>query len=35
VTRAFAALQEGGCVDQEKRRVYVRDYDALLGMAGE
>ena len=35
VTRAFAALQEGGCVDQKKRRVYVRDYDALLEMAGE
>ena len=33
VTRAFAALQEGGCVDQKKRRVYVRDYDALLEMA--
>jgi CRP/FNR family transcriptional regulator, cyclic AMP receptor protein len=35
VTRAFAALQEGGCVEQKDRRVYVRDYEALLEMAGE
>jgi CRP/FNR family transcriptional regulator, cyclic AMP receptor protein len=35
VTRAFAALQEGGCVEQKNRRVYVRDYDTLLEMAAE
>jgi CRP/FNR family transcriptional regulator, cyclic AMP receptor protein len=35
VTRAFAALQEGGCVEQKGRRVYVRDFDALLQNAGE
>jgi CRP/FNR family transcriptional regulator, cyclic AMP receptor protein len=35
VTRAFAALQEGGCIEQKSRRVYVRDYDALLQNAGE
>ncbi len=35
VTRAFAALQEGGCIEQKNRRVYVRDHDALLKMASE
>ena len=35
VTRAFAALQEGGCVEQKSRRVYVRDFDTLLQNAGE
>jgi CRP/FNR family transcriptional regulator len=35
VTRSFAALQEGGCVEQKGRRVYVRDFDALLRNAGE
>jgi CRP/FNR family cyclic AMP-dependent transcriptional regulator len=35
VTRAFAALQEGGCIEQKGRRVYVRDFDALLQDAGE
>jgi CRP/FNR family cyclic AMP-dependent transcriptional regulator len=35
VTRAFGALQEGGCVEQKNRRVYVRDSDVLLRMAGE
>jgi CRP/FNR family transcriptional regulator, cyclic AMP receptor protein len=35
VTRAFAALQEGRCVEQKNRRVYVRDYDALLQQAAE
>jgi CRP/FNR family cyclic AMP-dependent transcriptional regulator len=35
VTRAFAELQEGGCIEQKSRRVYVRDYDALLQNAGE
>ncbi len=35
VTRAFAALQEGMCVEQKNRRVYVRDYDALLQKAAE
>jgi CRP/FNR family cyclic AMP-dependent transcriptional regulator len=35
VTRAFAALQEGGCVEQRNRRIYVSDFDALLQNAGE
>ena len=35
VTRAFSALQEEGCVEQKNRRVYVRDYDALLQNAAE
>jgi CRP/FNR family cyclic AMP-dependent transcriptional regulator len=35
VTRAFAALQEEGCVEQKSRRVYVRDFDALRQAAGE
>ena len=35
VTRAFAALQEGGCVEQRSRRVYVRDLEALRKNAGE
>ncbi len=35
VTRAFAALQEGGCIEQKNRRVYVRDHDTLLEMASE
>ena len=35
VTRAFAALQEGGCIEVRGRRVYVRDFDALRQNAGE
>jgi CRP/FNR family cyclic AMP-dependent transcriptional regulator len=35
VTRAFAELQEGRCVEQKNRRVYVRDYDTLLQKAAE
>ena len=35
VTRAFAALQEEGCIEQKSRRVYVRDFDALRKAAGE
>ena len=35
VTRAFATLQEGGCIEVKNRRVYVRDYDALLQNARE
>jgi DNA-binding transcriptional regulator YhcF (GntR family) len=34
VTRAFAALQERGCVEQKNRRVYVRNHDALLRKVG-
>ena len=35
VTRAIAQLQEGGCVEVRKRRVYVKDFDALRQNAGE
>jgi DNA-binding transcriptional regulator YhcF (GntR family) len=35
VTRAFAALQEEGCIEQKSRHVYVRDFDALRKAAGE
>jgi CRP/FNR family transcriptional regulator len=35
VTRAFSALQEGGCIEVRERRVYVRDFDALRRDAGE
>jgi CRP/FNR family transcriptional regulator, cyclic AMP receptor protein len=35
VTRAFSALQEGGCVEVRSRRVYVRDLGALRRDAGE
>jgi CRP/FNR family transcriptional regulator len=35
VTRAFARLQEGGCVEVRGRRVYVRDLVALRRDAGE
>ena len=35
VTRAFSELQEGGCVEQRSRRVYVRDLEALRKNAGE
>ena len=35
VTRAFATLQEGGCIEVKNRRVYVRDYDDLLQNARE
>jgi CRP/FNR family transcriptional regulator, cyclic AMP receptor protein len=35
VTRAFSELEDGGCVEQKGRRVYVRDFDALLQNAGE
>jgi len=35
VTRAFADLQEGGAVELQGRRVYVRDLGALRRSAGE
>jgi CRP/FNR family transcriptional regulator len=35
VTRAFAQLQEGGCIEVKGRRVYVREFDALRRRAGE
>jgi CRP/FNR family cyclic AMP-dependent transcriptional regulator len=35
VTRAFAELQEGGCVEVRSRRVHVKDFDALRRDAGE
>ncbi len=35
VSRAFAELQEGGCVEVRERRVYVKDFDALRQNAGE
>lgn len=35
VTRAFSELQEGGCIEVRKRRVYVRNLDALRRDAGE
>ncbi len=35
VTRAFAVLQEEGCIEVRERRVYVKDFDALRQSAGE
>ena len=35
VTRAIAQLQAGGCVEVKRRRVYVKDFDALRRDAGE
>ena len=35
VTRAFADLQEGGCVEVRSCHVYIKDYDALRQNAGE
>lgn len=35
VTRAIGELREGGCVEVKRRRVYVRDLDALRRDAGE
>ncbi len=35
VTRAFAELQEGGAIEVRKRRIYVKDFDALRRNAGE
>jgi CRP/FNR family transcriptional regulator len=35
VTRAFSGLQEAGAIEVRKRRVYVRDFDALRRSAGE
>ena len=35
VTRAIGALREGGCVEVKRRRVYVKDLDALRRDAGE
>lgn len=35
ITRAFAELQEVGCVEVRRRRVYVKDFDALRQHAGE
>ena len=35
VTRAIAELQEGGCVEVRKRRVYVKVFDALRQDAEE
>ena len=35
VTKAFARLQEGGCIEVRSRHVYVRDFDALRQSAGE
>jgi len=35
VTRAFPELHKEGCVEVRKRRIYVRDFDALLDCAGE
>jgi CRP/FNR family cyclic AMP-dependent transcriptional regulator len=35
VTRAFADLQEGGCVEVRSRHVYIKDYDALRQNAGD
>jgi CRP/FNR family cyclic AMP-dependent transcriptional regulator len=35
VTRAFADLQEGGCVEVRSRHVYVKDFDSLRQNAGE
>jgi CRP/FNR family transcriptional regulator len=35
VTRAFAELLNGGCLEVKSRRVYVKDFDALRQCAGE
>ncbi len=35
VTRAIGQLREGGCVEVKRRRVYVKDFDALRRDAGE
>jgi CRP/FNR family cyclic AMP-dependent transcriptional regulator len=35
VTRAFAELQEGGCVEVKRRQVYIKDFDVLRHEAGE
>ena len=35
VTRPIGALREGGCVEVKRRRVYVKDLDALRRDAGE
>jgi len=35
VTRSFSGLQEAGAIEVRKRRVYVRDFDALRRSAGE
>ena len=35
VTRAFAELQEAGCVEVRSRQVYIKDCDALKRHAGE
>ena len=35
VTRAFAALQEAGCIKVKERCVYVKYFDALRQSAGE
>ena len=35
VTRAFAELLKGGCLEVKSRRVYVKNFDALRQCAGE
>jgi hypothetical protein len=35
VTRALSGLQEAGAIELRKRRVHVRDFDALRRSAGE
>lgn len=35
VTRAFADLQDGRCIEVRRRHVYVKDFDALRREAGE
>ncbi len=35
VTRAFAGLQEGGCIEVRNRCIYVKDFDVLRRYAGE
>ena len=35
VTRAIGELKEGRCVEVKRRRVYVKDFDALRRDAGE
>jgi CRP/FNR family transcriptional regulator, cyclic AMP receptor protein len=35
VTRAVSELQKGGSIEVRKRRIYLRDFDALLQNAGE
>ncbi len=35
VTRAFAEQQEGGAIEVRKRRIYLKDFDALRRNAGE